>query len=421
MAGVATPPVILEGFGFGAGSSYITSPIPFSSQQPNPRASYTDGFPPQTVGATATAPPDVRDFNGILFAATQNIAALLAGQYHLFDSSIATKNSGYVLGAIIATADGSGYWLNETNGNSNDPDTTAASSSGWVPIAQYGLTAITGLTNANITLTAPQAAKTLITLSGTLTGNIQIIFPTWKMSWAIQNNTTGAFSVTCKTASGTGVILSSGSNQIFGDGTNINQQSGAPAGSAVFTSSGNFTAVKTGPHLIIGIGGGGGGGGGGGASGAVNYAGGSGQGGTGGVLNAVIANLTANTVYPVTIGAAGNGGSGGSSGASGTVGGNGAATAFSSLLSCVGGLGGNLGIYEAYEGSATISDNAGNGGGFGGGRGGAGVRAAHGNAGAAATGPGGGGGGGSGGHSTGTAEAGGNGGNGAPGILLMIW
>ena len=52
MPGVASPPVILEGFGFGAGSSYITTPIPFASQQPNPRASYTDGFPPQTVGAT---------------------------------------------------------------------------------------------------------------------------------------------------------------------------------------------------------------------------------------------------------------------------------------------------------------------------------------------------------------------------------
>ena len=221
MPGVASPPVILEGFGFGAGASYITTPIPFASQQPNPRASYTDGFPPQTVGATATDPPDVRDFNGILYAATQNIAALLAGQYHEFDSAISAQNTGYALGAIVPAADNSGFWVNLTSGNTNNPDTSAAGS-GWAPLAQYGLVSITGLTNANVTLTAPQAAKEMIILSGTLTGNVQIIFPAWTERWLIANNTTGAFTVTCKTSAGSGVIMPQGvTTMIYGDGTNI--------------------------------------------------------------------------------------------------------------------------------------------------------------------------------------------------------
>lgn len=222
MAGVPTPPLILAGFGFDAGASYITNPIPFASQQPNPRASYTDGFPPQTVGNTATDPPDVRDFNGIHFASTANIAAFSAGQFYQFNSSISTQNSGYALGAIVVSADYTGLWINQTNGNTNNPDTAAAASSGWAPLARYGLTAITGLTNSNVTLTAPQAAKDIITLSGTLTGNVQIILPPWEDEWLIANNTTGAFTVTCKTASGSGTIVPQGvTTMIYGDGTNI--------------------------------------------------------------------------------------------------------------------------------------------------------------------------------------------------------
>lgn len=220
MAGVAAPPVILEGFGFAAGSLYITTPIPFASQQPNPRASYTDGFPPQTVGATASDPPDVRDFNGILYAATQNIAALLAGQYHEFDTNISTQNSGYAQGAIVPAADNSGFWINETNGNTSNPDTSAAGS-GWAPLAQYGLVSIS-LASTNVTLTAPQAGKEMLILSGTLTANVQIIFPAWTERWLVANNTTGAFTVTCKTSAGSGVIVPQGvTTMVYGDGTNI--------------------------------------------------------------------------------------------------------------------------------------------------------------------------------------------------------
>ena len=221
MAGVPAPPQILTGFGVNAGASYITTPIPQASQQPNPRASYNDGFPPQTVGATGT-PPDVRDVNGVMFAVSANIAALTAGQFSQFSAAVAAQNGGYAIGAIVVAADNSGWWLNTVNGNSNNPDTSTAGSSGWVPLDQYGIAAIAGLTNANVTLTAPQAGKSVVTLAGALTGNVQIIFPPWKSEWLVDNATTGAFTVTCKTALGTGVIVPQGATtSLFGDGTNI--------------------------------------------------------------------------------------------------------------------------------------------------------------------------------------------------------
>ncbi|MFJ3045320.1 gp53-like domain-containing protein, partial [Herbaspirillum chlorophenolicum] len=104
--------------------------------------------------------------------------------------------------------------------NTNNPDTGGAN---WAPIDGYGITAVTGLTNANVTLSATQYAKKIITLAGTLTGNVQIIFPTTMQQWLVVNNTTGAFTVTCKTASGTGAAVPQGGVQSFwGDGTNLN-------------------------------------------------------------------------------------------------------------------------------------------------------------------------------------------------------
>ena len=165
------------------------------------------------------------------------------GQYQPFSTSIAALNGGYVDGAIVLMAAGNGFWLNTVAGNTNNPDATAAETSGWVPLAAYGSAAITGLTNANITLTATQAAMPIITLAGALTGNVQIIFPTWRKRWLIVNNTTGAYAVTCKTASGTGVIVQavgySGATDIYGDGTNLQ---------SVDISRGSFAASFSGPY-----------------------------------------------------------------------------------------------------------------------------------------------------------------------------
>jgi hypothetical protein len=71
-------------------------------------------------------------------------------------------------------------------------------------------------------LTTVQAATSIINLTGALTANINLIVPTATGKWLIANNTTGAFTVTVKTAAGTGVKVTQGiANQYYCDGTNV--------------------------------------------------------------------------------------------------------------------------------------------------------------------------------------------------------
>ena len=258
--GAPTPDVIVEPFGSGAGGGFITLPIPVPSQLPaNPGfASFTDGFPSDTMGA-GSLPPRGQDFNGILYMLSAYCQALTGGQFWSFNSTWEAANSGYAAGAILSMAANDGLWINESAGNANNPDTTAAASSNWAPLAAYGWANITGLTNANVTLTAPQAALPIISLNGALTGNIQIIFPPWLKQWLIQNNTTGQFSVTCKTASGTGVAVPQGGvaspTLIYGDGTNIQPVSavGQPIGAhkAADTARASTTTLANDPDLVV--------------------------------------------------------------------------------------------------------------------------------------------------------------------------
>ena len=76
---------------------------------------------------------------------------------------------------------------------------------------------------ANVTLNAvTEANYPIIELTGAITANINIVVPTAKRSWIFKNNTTGAFSITIKMASGNGVSITQGrSNLIYSDGTNV--------------------------------------------------------------------------------------------------------------------------------------------------------------------------------------------------------
>ena len=234
----------------------------------NGAASLNDGFPPLTMTPIAAGgvPPSGADMNGILFLATSAIRWMHAGGLYAFSSSFAGDSNvgGYPNGAELMSADLQGTWISLNDNNTDNPDTGAGTK--WVPGRAYGVTAIGGLTNANVTLTPAQAAKNKITLAGTLTGNIQIIFPTWLRNWDIVNNTTGIFTVTCKTASGTGVTVAQGGvlSRIAGDGTNLvqlNEQMNVAAATTstnpvqlgqVQTQTGTaFTTAGTAPNYTL--------------------------------------------------------------------------------------------------------------------------------------------------------------------------
>ena len=249
-----TPPLIVIGFGSGAGPDYIQNPIPVASQIPtNPgRASYTDGFPPQTMtpeslGGTAMLGPDL---NGVLEAVSANIAALTGGQWYPFNATWASTNAGYAVGAIVSMANGTGVWINLTAGNTNNPDTfSPASGSGWAPLSAFGSTSAVTTGGASV-LPAAVVASDFIVVGGTLTSNAQLVFPTWVKSWTIFNLTTGAFSLTCTTQSGTGIMIPQGGFTypvvICGDSINILQIS-SPLGNVILNPPGAGLQTISGP------------------------------------------------------------------------------------------------------------------------------------------------------------------------------
>lgn len=190
-------------------------------------ASLTDGFPPltRTPVAAGGIPPFGLDMNGILFDVSAITRWANAGAGYVYDGTFANDSnvSGYPKGARILRSDGQGYWLNLTDSNVTDPEATTGSplpaAAGWVPDTTNGIAAIT-MTNANVTLTPLQYGRPIVVITGTLSASLNLIFPNISQEWTVVNNTTGAFSITAKTAAGTGVVIV-GTQIVYGDGTNI--------------------------------------------------------------------------------------------------------------------------------------------------------------------------------------------------------
>lgn len=254
-----------------SGTKNVIPELASGITQPND-ASFETGFPPVTMTSVSAGgiPPNGEDFNGAFFALSAILRWSNAGGLFKYDSAFATDAAvnGYPKGAVLESADGSTLWLCLNDNVTTDPDDAA--STDWAPLASYGITAVAGLTNANVTLTPAQFSKPIITLAGTLTGNVQIIFPANKKQWTLINNCTGAFSVTCKTAAGSGIIVpgSGGIQLVFGDGTNILSQGvltqtiadalyaakatvGSFSAQSIVTSGTTFTIANAGAQVAV--------------------------------------------------------------------------------------------------------------------------------------------------------------------------
>jgi microcystin-dependent protein len=105
---------------------------------------------------------------------------------------------------LQATGENANTWGDKTNNNIE-----------LVADAIAGSTSISIAGSGNYTLTTANAAtdqarKAFITLTGTLTGNRTIIVPSSSKIYYVRNNTSGAFTVTFKTASGVGALVPQG-------------------------------------------------------------------------------------------------------------------------------------------------------------------------------------------------------------------
>lgn len=85
-----------------------------------------------------------------------------------------------------------------------------------------GDTTSKSVTSANVTLTTDEARSAIILLSGTLTGNRSVLTPNVKGFWIVSNGTSGSYTLTFKTTSGTGVTVNQGERAlVYSDGTNM--------------------------------------------------------------------------------------------------------------------------------------------------------------------------------------------------------
>lgn len=207
-------------------------------------ASLTDGFPPltRTPIAAGGVPPSGLDMNGVLFELSAVIRWANAGGGYAYDSAFATDSNvgGYPKGARVMRLDGLGYWFNTAENNQTDPEGAGAVAAGWVPDFTTGVTAV-AMTSSSVTLTAEQYGKPVIVISGLLTANLNLIFPNIAARWIVINNTTGAFSITCKTAAGTGIVVAS-ALEIVGDATNIYAANDGPGVLSLNVASASGTA-----------------------------------------------------------------------------------------------------------------------------------------------------------------------------------
>ena len=141
---------------------------------------------------------------------------------------------------LMVTGENSGTWGDKTNTNLNIINQAAAGYQA-ISIAGGANTTTLGIQDGSSDLTGnTNAARNLIIdLTGTITGNQVVTVPnSVEKSYIIKNNTTGAFTVEFKTASGTGFTFATtdkGTRLAYADGTNVVDVN------AAFTTISQFT------------------------------------------------------------------------------------------------------------------------------------------------------------------------------------
>lgn len=216
---------------FGVNGLKNTIPVDSSTTTDNNGvATFDKGFPPVTMQPLSAGgiPPSGKDMNGVLYSTTIQQQWQNAGMTYPFSQDFSDAVSGYPKGAIVPSSVYTGQWLNLNEANGTSPESPTGANTGWVPINNYGVTQIT-MTSGSVVMSSLQAAKDRIIISGTLTANVNLIFPAWIKSWVVHNNCIGNFTITCRTASGSGVVVIPGLvSRLFCDGVNISDETYNP-------------------------------------------------------------------------------------------------------------------------------------------------------------------------------------------------
>ena len=102
-----------------------------------------------------------------------------------------------------------------------DNDTSIATTA-FVQTAISGISTVNVAGGSNVTLSQSQWGVGIVKLTGAITADIDVIFPTQADAWTVINATSGSFTIRCKTAAGSGVFVAQGKQQeIICDAANI--------------------------------------------------------------------------------------------------------------------------------------------------------------------------------------------------------
>lgn len=109
--------------------------------------------------------------------------------------------------------------------------------------------------NTDVTLSSTEAQNVFQTYTGALTGNINVIVPTTVQLYIVANDTTGAFTLTMKTAAGTGIgVPQSSTSILYCDGTNVlSAFSFVPSGSTFAGGSATSPGINWSGNTNTGI------------------------------------------------------------------------------------------------------------------------------------------------------------------------
>lgn len=120
---------------------------------------------------------------------------------------------------LIATGEQAGSWGNTTNTNLGTLIEAAISGTATHNTAGAVDTTLTANNGS-----ADEARNAVIKLTGAVTGSHNVIVPSVSKLYMVNNATTGAFTITVKTAAGTGAIVTQGAHALLWcDGTNVIQ------------------------------------------------------------------------------------------------------------------------------------------------------------------------------------------------------
>jgi hypothetical protein len=139
---------------------------------------------------------------------------------------------------LIGDGDQSGIWGQTTNNNLGTliEQAIAGVITINIPDANYTLTNFNGVTD--------EARNAVITITGTLSQQRNIIAPLADKVFTFRNSTTGGFSIQVIGSSGTGVVIPNGATtSVYCDGTNFLPLNTGAAGN--FSVSGNLAVTGT--------------------------------------------------------------------------------------------------------------------------------------------------------------------------------